>query len=604
VQDPREDNEHEAEPATSVGRFGLRTPRRFLAAYFAILLVMVLATVPVFVATIRTLDRQNALYDPASAAVSSLLVGALNQETGARGYTLTGDPGFLQPYNEGATQYGAAVERLRQLDLSPGTTKDLRSAEAAFDRWNALTKQLVADVAAGQYQVARSLSAQTEAKGRFDDFRAQQSRAAQAISADVAASRHALKVDIVLSLVVLLVAFAAGIVLGLFMLTWWRVWGRNSLLQEQRLADRGILVKSAIDSSSESIFAKDLAGRYVLANRARAASLAGGDANVEIIGHNVDEFLDQHTVEAIKRTEEDVLATGETRVLEEVLDQPDGPHTFSVTKNPLYDSEGRIVGIVGVGRDVTEERKLRADLDRLHRSEHEFVGLVQEAMKGNAEIDDDRLRIAARYRPAHDMLSVGGDWYDVVRIDGDRVGLVIGDAVGHGLFSAIAMGQLRSALAALIGSGISPVAALQGLDRFATDIPSATTATCFVAFLDLKDDQLTFSTAGQMPPVIALAGGEPHLVDGFQDHPLAVDTALARHDTTVAFPKGSLIILYTDGLVEDRRLGLIPGLERLLELVRQNIDMPEESLADCLIENLVTGHQEDDVALVVARRPL
>ncbi|MBV8464179.1 MAG: SpoIIE family protein phosphatase, partial [Acidimicrobiales bacterium] len=276
---------------------------------------------------------------------------------------------------------------------------------------------------------------------------------------------------------------------------------------------------------------------------------------------------------------------------------------FAATKSPLRDAAGDVVGIVGVARDVTEERRLQADRERLHQLEHEFTETIQRAMAGSVDIDDARVDIAARYQPAQDQLSVGGDWYDAIDVDGDRAALIIGDVVGHGIESATTMGQLRSALTALTPVTATPAAAIEALDRFAADLPRARATTCLVAYIDFGAGALTFSIAGQMPPLLVPVDGPPYLVEGSQDPPLATQSHHRRRNTSVPFPPGSTVLLYTDGLVEDRSMGIDEGLERLRAVAAGCSGWAVEAIADRLLASLPhRPRQTDDIALIVARR--
>ena len=117
-----------------------------------------------------------------------------------------------------------------------------------------------------------------------------------------------------------------------------------------------------------------------------------------------------------------------------------------------------------------------------------------------------RVSVATRYRPGTEELDVGGDWYDVIQIGSDRIGVAIGDVVGHGLEAASAMGQLRSALRGLALTGHGPGMVIEGLDRFARTSAPATMATVAYAELDLATNALRYACAGHPPPVIQTAG--------------------------------------------------------------------------------------------------
>lgn len=583
-------------------RLWLRGPRLLIVGYFVVLVVIVAATVPALVTTLDTLNRQQATYDKANAAVSELLVSALNQETGVRGYVLTGDPSFLQPYDLGSAQYARAMSQLRRIELGTPFRDEVSVAASSFQRWHAMASTAITDVQHHNSPAALGTSVQAGAKDYFDAFRRDQSALASSVEQDLRASRQSLHRQVEFALLVLILAATVGTLIGLGMWLWWRLWGRQAAERDAELANRAVLMQSAIDATSDSLYAKDLTGRHILANRARAAAVSGGDADADLIGHTIDEFVDAEVAADIRRNEELVLRTGEGRRFEEVLPQPDGPHVFSMVKSPLRDFRGEITGIVGTARDVTAEMALLADRERLYQLEHRLAETLQLSMLGTDRIDDARIEVCARYRPAADDMAVGGDWYDVVPAPDSRVALIVGDAVGHGIDAATAMGQLRSALAALAYAGLNPGTALEALDRFAADLPRARSATCLVALIDPVRREIEYSCAGHMPPVVARPGGRPERLDLAQDPPLAVPRSRPRRTTTVPFPPGSVIVLYTDGLVERRNELIDIGLERLETLIENLVGPSMDELCDKVIGDLgVDQRQRDDIAVISAR---
>jgi PAS domain S-box-containing protein len=581
----------------------LGVPRALIGAYFGVLLIVLAATVPVLIGTVRTLDREQNVFDPASAAAEGVLVGALNQETGIRGYALTGDPTFLQPYEAGLTQYDQSIRDLDDADLGVTFAQDVAATSAAFGRWQQFAKQVYDEVAAGNERSARNLIEQSRGKTLFDQFRARQGALASTVDQQVTASRRSLHSQVDESLIALMVAILVGVGVGVGIWIWWRLLGRRSAIQEQRLADSAILLQSAIDATTEGIFVKDLQGRHTLANKARAATLAGPSSDADLIGRSEVDFLDPATAEIAIETEKEVLLTGAQRQFEQVIEDADGQHTFSIIENPLRDAQGETIGIVGVARDVTSERELLANRDRLYQLEHEMAETLQRGLLGNSTVDDDRISVFARYKPAIGSMEVGGDWYDVLPIDGDRIALIVGDAVGHGIESVTAMGQLRSALSALTNVGFDPAATIQALDESARSIVGAHCATCVLAIVDPANERLDYSCAGHMPPLVVTETGGPLLLDGFQDPPLAAtERSIKRRTTSVAFPTGSTLLLFTDGLVERRYEPIDAGLRRLKEQVEARIGEPVADICDELMAELVDPNdQSDDVALVVAR---
>jgi anti-anti-sigma factor len=221
----------------------------------------------------------------------------------------------------------------------------------------------------------------------------------------------------------------------------------------------------------------------------------------------------------------------------------------------------------------------------------------------------DRLAVTARYLPAVQGTSAGGDWYDVLPLAGGGVAVAVGDVVGHGAPAAAVMGQLRSALAGLLLAGSSPARALEVLDRFAAHVSGARMST--VACLRLEPDtgRLTYSCAGHPPPLLINAAdysgdglGRVGYLDGGLGPALGLHIPGPRPEATITLSPYATLVLYTDGLVERRGATLDDGLERLAAAVaaRRSTALPE--LLDGVLGDLVDGNGgNDDVAVVAVR---
>ncbi len=575
-----------------------------IIGYFVVLLGLGGATAPALLATERALDRQQHQSDPIAAATNHLLTGALNEETGVRGYVITAKPSFLEPFTAGSDEVTAAAAVLVHADVNVVERSDIVAVEAALRTWHdGFANRVIADVRAGDVASARSLVQSADGKRLFDQFRAEQARLEAAVNEDVAISRTALRRDVEHSLLGLFVALSVGLVVAIALWMWWRIWGRQGARREQELADLAVLTSSVIEASADPIFAKDLQGRHLLANRARVASLTGGDPNVEIIGRPVDDFVPDEIAAQVAREDRMVVDTGEESRSDEVLELSDGPHVFLTTKNPLADSSGHRIGVVGVARDVTEERRLQADRERLYQIEHRLAATLQEAMLGNADLDDARYELSGLYQPALEELAVGGDWYDVVRLPNDTIGLVAGDAVGRGISAATAMGQLRSALSALALSGLGAADVLEAVDSFAATIPDARSATCVYVILDAANEEITYSVAGHMPPLLLAPDGTTTYLDDIQDPPLAATrTKWNRRFGRHAFPVGSTLVLFTDGLIERRTESIDVGLARFAAAASEAGQLPVREMCEQLVEQLLAAQrQRDDLAVLAAR---
>jgi serine phosphatase RsbU (regulator of sigma subunit)/anti-sigma regulatory factor (Ser/Thr protein kinase) len=212
----------------------------------------------------------------------------------------------------------------------------------------------------------------------------------------------------------------------------------------------------------------------------------------------------------------------------------------------------------------------------------------------------------SRYVPAESTLSVGGDWYQTSRLGDGKVGIAVGDAIGHGLGAAAVMGQLRSALAACALGATNAGEALDTLDEFASDLPGAEATTVVYAIVDLFEGWIEYSCAGHPPPLYVSPTGEVEFLEGGRALPLACKlSGTSRPSARAPFPAGSTVIMYTDGLIERRGESLNVGFDRIREAVGARWSDPIELLADELTEVLLTGSaRTDDVALLVLRSPV
>jgi hypothetical protein len=244
------------------------------------------------------------------------------------------------------------------------------------------------------------------------------------------------------------------------------------------------------------------------------------------------------------------------------------------------------------------DHRLRAER-AVARQSAEVATTLQRAMLGPAVLPPG---FAVRYVPASAGLEVGGDWHDVVELADGAVGIVVGDVVGRGLNAAAVMGQLRSAARAVLLQSGSPGTVIAALDAVAALVPGAPMATVFCAVLDRSTGRMRYSRAGHLPAVIAEPDGSTRFLYGTRSLPLAVDGATARPQDEDHLGRGSVLLLCTDGLVEDRRRPVDAGLDRAAAVLAGARHLPEEELAEHLLEMLVPGGTDDDVVLLLHRR--
>ncbi len=208
------------------------------------------------------------------------------------------------------------------------------------------------------------------------------------------------------------------------------------------------------------------------------------------------------------------------------------------------------------------------------------------------------IELAARYVPGQDA-GVGGDWYDVFLLPDDSLGIVVGDVAGHGLPCAVVMGRLRSALRAYALEHSDPAEVLTRLDRKIHHFEAGSLATAIYAVIPPDRNCALFSSAGHLPPVLAIPGHEAQVQDVEPDLPLGIGAKAPRQTTSIGLPRESVMVLYTDGLVERRRQPIADGLKQLLSLVKP---MSAEEACQAIMAGMDTTHASDDIALLTLRR--
>jgi serine phosphatase RsbU (regulator of sigma subunit) len=211
------------------------------------------------------------------------------------------------------------------------------------------------------------------------------------------------------------------------------------------------------------------------------------------------------------------------------------------------------------------------------------------------------LQLAARYVPAHHEDHVGGDWYDAIKLDEERLALVIGDVTGHSIAAAAAMSQYRSMLRTLlIDRHEPPSALLRRLDHTSRALGNLGLTTVVLGYLDpdpAGGHLLTWSNAGHPPPTAVLPDGRMVVLEG-RDPLLGAGVRISRRNHTWHLPPGTTLLLHTDGLVETRTSTIDDGMDRLHDLLRKHPVNDPEKLADVLVDHIGTAC-EDDVALLI-----
>ncbi len=252
--------------------------------------------------------------------------------------------------------------------------------------------------------------------------------------------------------------------------------------------------------------------------------------------------------------------------------------------------------------DATDRRGYEEELLRARKREQEVGRRLQRSMLSGELPSADGFQLDVVYRPAESGMEVGGDWYDAFWIDDTTIALVVGDVVGHGVDAAATMGQVRSAVRALVSTGLLPAALLERLDEYAWRHDVAKMCTLVYAELSLPTGVLRFASAGHPPPLLAIPGEEPRFAWGGRSAPLdAYAFDGSRDEAIEVLPPGSMVLLYSDGLVEQRARPLDDGMERLRTTVGAHGSDPVSTLLGRLIRELPDPEHRDDICMLGAR---
>lgn len=274
-----------------------------------------------------------------------------------------------------------------------------------------------------------------------------------------------------------------------------------------------------------------------------------------------------------------------------------------------------------LAEEIVARAAVCIDNARRYTREHATALALQHSLLQRRQPDQRAVEVATRYLPAYSGVAVGGDWFDVIRLSGSRVGLVVGDVVGHGVHAAATMGRLRTAVRTLADIDLEPEELLTRLDDVvtrlaaeeeqATDAPADLSATCLYAVYDPVSRNCTLARAGHPVPAIVDPGGTAEFIDLPAGPPLGLG-GLPFEEAEIQLPEGSLLVLYTDGLVESRQRDIDTGLSAMRKVLSEVHLQPQgpphatpapalDTICDCLVDALLPERARDDAALLVAR---
>ncbi|MFI7093887.1 SpoIIE family protein phosphatase [Streptomyces lydicus] len=269
---------------------------------------------------------------------------------------------------------------------------------------------------------------------------------------------------------------------------------------------------------------------------------------------------------------------------------------------------------LSLAEELVARAAVSLDNARRYTREHNMAVTLQRSLLPRGLPEQNAVEAAYRYLPAQagrgGLGGVGGDWFDIIPLPGARVALVVGDVVGHGLHAAATMGRLRTAVHNFANLDLPPDEILWHLDELVTRIDQdegaegaeapVTGATCLYAIYDPATGTCTMARAGHVQPLVVRPDGTAELADVPGGPPLGLG-GLPFETWQQPLPEDSRLVLFTDGLVEDRDRDIDEGLALLTRTLSGHAEQSPEEICEATLGALLPERPSDDIALLVAR---
>lgn len=401
----------------------------------------------------------------------------------------------------------------------------------------------------------------------------------------------------------------------------------NRAAAERTLSEERNLLRSVIDNLLDSIYVKDAEGHYLLDNLAHMRSL-GVDRPEKVVGKTVFDFFPPAVASKFQEDDQRVLNTGEPIVNREEVMVSDNSSVrwFSTTKVPLRNRNGESIGVIGIGRDITERKgaeeqifrynaeirqrnaELEDDLHMAREIQQAFLPQTYPTFPKGASPSQSAIRFFSRYIPT---TAVGGDFFHVLPISDTEAGIFICDVMGHGVRAALVTAIQRALVEEMFPIAADPSRFLTEINRTLLSIlrraRTPMFASAFSLVVDIGRGCVRYANAGHPGPVlIRRETGEAAGLCDTQERPgpaLGVfkDAVYELHERPIA-PR-DLVVLFTDGLYEvEGHHDAFFNHEMLLEVLHRNAAKPTEKLIDDTlgeIREFALGHTfADDVCLI------
>ncbi|WP_079073782.1 SpoIIE family protein phosphatase [Streptomyces sp. Root1310] len=265
-----------------------------------------------------------------------------------------------------------------------------------------------------------------------------------------------------------------------------------------------------------------------------------------------------------------------------------------------------------LAQELGSRAALAIDNARRFTQQQQAAFTLQSSLLPRAVPDQSAVEVALRYLPASAAPGLGGDWFDVIPLSGARVALVVGDVVGRGIHAAATMGRLRTAVHTLASLDLEPDEVLSRLDDLVTLLAAeqeafgeqpvgeqVVGATCLYAVYDPVSRRCSVARAGHPPPVVTAPDGQVALLDLPAGPPLGLG-GLPFEAREIDLAEGSLLCLYTNGIIGERHIDADVGLSKLCAALTRPADELEQT-CQAVVDSLVPARPSDDIALLIAR---
>jgi len=396
---------------------------------------------------------------------------------------------------------------------------------------------------------------------------------------------------------------------------------------ERALGEERNLLRSVIDNLLDSIYVKDAKGRYLLDNLAHRRSL-GVDSPENVVGKTVFDFFPDPVAAKFQEDDETVLRSGKPIVNREevVVSDSAAVRWMSTTKVPLRNRSGQSIGVIGIGRDITERKaaeeqifrynaeirqrnaELEDDLHMAREIQQAFLPQQYPTFPRKASVEESAIRFCSRYIPT---TAVGGDFFHILPISDTEAGVFICDVMGHGVRAALVTAIQRALVEEMLPAASDPGRFLTEINRALLSIlrraRTPMFASAFSLVVDIGRGCVRYANAGHPSPIhISRETGEIHFLCAESERPgpaLGVFKDAVYEMRTQPIAPHDVMLLFTDGLYEvEGSHDSFFSQEMLFALLRKGLAKPTERLIDETvgeIREFAIGHTfTDDVCLI------